>query len=47
MDKNRIQGEADQGEQAMDCEALVAKVGRRKSGGGAAKDRVLTWGALA
>jgi len=25
MDKNRIQGEAGQGEQAMDCEALVAK----------------------
>jgi len=25
MDKNRIQGEADQGEQAIDCEALVAK----------------------
>ncbi len=25
MDKNRIQGDADQGEQAMNCEALVAK----------------------
>jgi hypothetical protein len=25
MDKNRIEGGADQGEQAMNCEALVAK----------------------
>jgi len=25
MDKNRIRGAADQGEQAKDCEALVAK----------------------
>jgi len=25
MDKNRIRGVADQGEQAVDCEALVAK----------------------
>jgi hypothetical protein len=25
MDKNRIRGEADQGEQAKNCEALVAK----------------------
>jgi hypothetical protein len=25
MDKNRIEGAADQGEQAKDCEALVAK----------------------
>ena len=25
MDKNRIEGAAEQGEQAMNCEALVAK----------------------
>jgi hypothetical protein len=25
MDKNRIEGDADQGEQAIYCEALVAK----------------------
>jgi len=25
MDKNRKRGDADQGEQAMNCEALVAK----------------------
>jgi hypothetical protein len=46
MDKNRIQGDAGQGEQAMDCEALVAEVWRRKSGGDAGKDRALTWGDL-
>ena len=47
MDKNRIEGDADQGEQAIDCEALVAEVRRRKSGGRAGKDRALTWGELA
>jgi len=25
MDKNRIRGDAEQGEQAMDCEALVVE----------------------
>jgi hypothetical protein len=25
MDKNRIEGDAEQGEQAKDCEALVVK----------------------
>jgi hypothetical protein len=25
MNKNRIQGDADQGEQAMNCEAVVVK----------------------
>jgi hypothetical protein len=25
MDKNRIRGDADQGEQAMNCEAVVVK----------------------
>ena len=33
MDKNRIEGVADQGEQAKDCEALVVKERRRKCGG--------------
>jgi hypothetical protein len=33
-----------QGEQAMDCEALVAEPGGKS--GGAGKDRVLTWGDL-
>ena len=47
MDKNRIRGVVDQGEQARDREALVVKGGRRKSGGCAGKDRVLTWGDLA
>jgi hypothetical protein len=27
MDKNPIEGGADQGEQASDCEALVVKIG--------------------
>ena len=47
MDKNRIRGVVDQGEQARDCEALVVEGRRRKSGGCAVKDRVLTWGDLA
>jgi len=47
MDKNRIRGAAEQGEQAKDCEALVVKARWRKSGGRAVKDRVLTWGELA
>ena len=47
MDKNRIRGVVDQGEQARNCEALVVKGGRRKSGGCAGKDRALTWGDLA
>jgi len=42
MNKNRIGGVARQGERAMNREALVTKVCRRKSGGRAAKDRVLT-----
>ncbi|EQD43537.1 hypothetical protein B1B_13772, partial [mine drainage metagenome] len=36
-----------QGEQAFDCEAFVDKERWRKSGGCAAKDRVLTRGDLA
>lgn len=46
MDKNRMRGDAGQGEQAMDCKALVAEAWRRKCGGGAGKDRALTWGDL-
>jgi len=47
MDKNRIEGEAEQGERAKNREALVIKARRRKSGGCAAKECVLTWGDLA
>jgi hypothetical protein len=47
MNKNRIKGVADQGERARDREALVTKGRRRRSGGGAAKECVLTWGDLA
>jgi hypothetical protein len=47
MDKNRIRGEADQGERASDREALVTKGWRRKSDGRAVKECVLTWGDLA
>ena len=47
MDKNRIEGVAEQGERARNREALVVKAKRRKSGGCAVKDRVLTWGDLA
>jgi hypothetical protein len=47
MDKNRIEGDACQGERAKNREALVIKVRRRKSGGCAAKECALTWGDLA
>ena len=47
MNKNRIEGAADQGERARDREALVTKGKRRRSGGRAAKECVLTWGDLA
>jgi hypothetical protein len=47
MDKKRIEGEADQGERASDREALVTKGRRRKSGGRAVKEYVLSWGDLA
>ena len=47
MNKNRIQGDPDQGERAFDCEAFVTKERGRRSGGCAAKDRVLTRGDLA
>ena len=38
MNKNRIEGATEQGEQAKDCEALVIKARRCKSGGCAAKE---------
>jgi hypothetical protein len=47
MDKNRIEGAAEQGERAQNREALVIKAKRRKSGGCAVKECVLTWGGLA
>ena len=47
MNKNRIEGAAEQGERASIREALVIKVERRKFGGCAAKECVLTWGDLA
>ena len=47
MNKNRIEGVAEQGERARDREALVTKGKRRRSGGRAAKECVLTWGDLA
>ena len=47
MDKNRIQGAAEQGERAHNREALVIKAKRRRSGGCAVKECVLTWGDLA
>ena len=47
MNKNRIEGAAEQGERAINREALVIKARRRKSGGCAAKECVLTWGDLA
>ena len=47
MNKNRIEGVAEQGERARDREALVTKVRWRRSGGRAVKECVLTWGDLA
>ncbi|MFZ3124636.1 MAG: hypothetical protein WA129_05885, partial [Acidovorax sp.] len=47
MNKNRIEGDAEQGERANDREALVIKARWRKSGGCAAKECVLTRGDLA
>jgi len=47
MNKNRIEGAAEQGERAETREALVLKAKWRKSGGCAAKECVLTWGDLA
>jgi hypothetical protein len=47
MNKNRIEGGAEQGERANSREALVIKARRRRSGGRAGTERVLTWGDLA
>jgi len=47
MDKNRIEGVAEQGERAKFCEALVIKARWRKCGGCAVKECVLTRGDLA
>jgi hypothetical protein len=47
MNKNRIEGVAEQGERANYREALVVKAKRRRSGGCAVKECVLTWGDLA
>ena len=47
MNKNRIEGVAEQGERARNRKALVIKAKRRRSGGCAAKECVLTRGDLA
>lgn len=47
MNKNRIEGAVEQGERAKDREAVVTKDRRRRSGGRAVKECVLTWGDLA
>jgi hypothetical protein len=47
MNRNRIEGAADQGERAKSREALVTEGKRRRSGGRAVKERVLAWGDLA
>ena len=47
MNKNRIEGVAEQGERAQNREALVIKARWRRSGGCAVKECVLTWGDLA
>jgi hypothetical protein len=47
MNKNRIEGVAQQGERAMNREALVTKAKRRRCGGCAMKECAITWGDLA
>jgi hypothetical protein len=47
MYKNRIGDGASRGERACDRQAPMTKGWRRKSGGRAVKDSVLTWGDLA
>ena len=47
MNKNWIEGAAEQGERAKNREALVINARRRKSGGCAVNECVLTWGTLA
>src|SRR6266508_1115376 len=45
--RNRIEGDADQGERACNREALVTKERRRRSGGRAGKVSILMRGGLA
>jgi len=45
--RNRMWGDANQGEWASNHEAVVTKEGRRRSGGRAGKASVLIWGDLA
>ncbi|MFP9229336.1 hypothetical protein A0E43_12320 [Pectobacterium cacticida] len=47
MNKNCIEGDAEQGERAKNREALVIKARRRRCSGCAMKECVLTWGCLA
>jgi hypothetical protein len=47
MDKNRIEGDTDEGKWASIHETLVTKGRCRRSGGRARKECVLTWGDLA
>ena len=47
MNKNRIEGVAEQGERARNRKALVTKARWRRCGGCAMKVCVLTWGDLA
>jgi hypothetical protein len=45
--RNRIRGDAEQGERATDRETVVTKARRRKSGGRGGTVSVLIWGDLA
>jgi hypothetical protein len=47
MNKNRIEGAAEQGDRAKNREALVIKAKWRRFGGCAVKECVLSWGYLA
>ncbi|MPV59434.1 hypothetical protein CFB46_20550 [Burkholderia sp. HI2761] len=47
MNKNCIEGAAEQGERARNREALVIKAKQCRCGGCAMKECVLTWGGLA
>ncbi|NUY03982.1 hypothetical protein G5S42_30690 [Paraburkholderia sp. JPY169] len=47
MNKNRIEGAVKQGEWANNHKALVTKAKRRRYGGCAMKECVVTWGDLA
>jgi len=47
MNKNRMEGAAEQGEWAQDHEALATKAKRRRCGGCAMKECAIAWGVLA